>query len=176
MVLASTGDRTTLEELAQLADKIVEVPTPPVAAVHVPQFTAEVNQRGCHVPVHPAHAPHLTQPSVGITSVSGMRPRNARPLAPGRETLRPVASSNMRYWPNTKSFILRYRPHYSHSFSCRHRRRSECNLSLPSRTCKSSRYFQPTSGQRHTVNDFRETLRHTQPWTTSHTPLGLYCR
>ena len=44
MVLASTPDTTGLEDLAQLADRIMEVATPTVAAVHTPQITSEVQQ------------------------------------------------------------------------------------------------------------------------------------
>ena len=44
MVLASTGDKVSLEELAQLADKIVEVAVPSVSAVSVPQLKTEVEQ------------------------------------------------------------------------------------------------------------------------------------
>ena len=42
MVLTSTGDK----ELAQVADKIVEVAVPSVSAVSVPQLTTEVEQLG----------------------------------------------------------------------------------------------------------------------------------
>lgn len=44
MVLASTGDKSNLEELAQLADKITEVAAPSIASVTAPQLTAEVDQ------------------------------------------------------------------------------------------------------------------------------------
>ena len=44
LVLASTGDKVSLEELAQLADKNVEVAVPSVSAVSVPQLTTEVEQ------------------------------------------------------------------------------------------------------------------------------------
>ena len=45
MVLASTPDTTDLDDLAQLADKIVEVAIPSVAAVHTPSpLNAEVEQ------------------------------------------------------------------------------------------------------------------------------------
>ena len=45
MVLASTPETTSLEDLAQLADKIVEVTIPSVAAVHtIPNLNAEVEQ------------------------------------------------------------------------------------------------------------------------------------
>lgn len=44
MVLASTGDDVSLDALAQLADKIVEVAAPSVSTVVAPQLTAEVDQ------------------------------------------------------------------------------------------------------------------------------------
>ena len=45
MVLASAGRNTSLEELAQMADKIVEVATPSVSAVNVsPQLATEIDQ------------------------------------------------------------------------------------------------------------------------------------
>ena len=44
MVLDSTGDKVSLEELAQLADENVEVAVPSVSAVSVPQLTTEVEQ------------------------------------------------------------------------------------------------------------------------------------
>ena len=44
MVLASAGDTVSLEELAQLADKVVEVAAPSISAVSAPQLTAEVAQ------------------------------------------------------------------------------------------------------------------------------------
>ena len=45
MVLASTPDTTSLEDLAQLADKIVEVAIPSLAAVHTPSpRSTEVEQ------------------------------------------------------------------------------------------------------------------------------------
>ena len=44
MVLASTPDTMGLEDLAQLADKIMEVATPTIAAIHTPQITSEVEQ------------------------------------------------------------------------------------------------------------------------------------
>ena len=42
MVLASTPDTTSLEDLAELADKIVEVATPAIAAVATSSLTTEV--------------------------------------------------------------------------------------------------------------------------------------
>ena len=44
MVLASTAATVSLDDLAELADKIVEVAAPTVNAVHTPQLTSEVEQ------------------------------------------------------------------------------------------------------------------------------------
>ena len=44
MVLASTPDTTTIDDLAQLADKIMEVATPTIAAVNTPPIASEVEQ------------------------------------------------------------------------------------------------------------------------------------
>ena len=44
MVLASTDDTASLNNLAELADKIVEVATPAVCAVQTPRLLSEVEQ------------------------------------------------------------------------------------------------------------------------------------
>ncbi len=46
MVLASTADTTSLDNLAELADKVVEVAAPPVAVIRNPsqQLNSEVDQ------------------------------------------------------------------------------------------------------------------------------------
>ena len=44
MILASTADTVSLENLAELADKIVEVAIPSVSAVDTPKLTTEVEQ------------------------------------------------------------------------------------------------------------------------------------
>ena len=44
MVLASSSDDVSLEELAQLADRIMDVSTPTVAAVTGPSITSELEQ------------------------------------------------------------------------------------------------------------------------------------
>ena len=46
MVLASTADTTSLDSLAELADRVAEVAAPPVCNVHTltPQFGSEVDQ------------------------------------------------------------------------------------------------------------------------------------
>ena len=53
MVLVSTDESLTLDKLAELADKVVEVATPSVSAVTVsstPQLTTEVAHRGNQTP------------------------------------------------------------------------------------------------------------------------------
>jgi len=44
MVLASTRDNTPMEDLAQLADKIIEVAAPPIVSTVTPQQTSEMEQ------------------------------------------------------------------------------------------------------------------------------------
>ena len=44
MVLASTGNAMSLEALAQMADKIVEVATPTISAINAPHISSEVDQ------------------------------------------------------------------------------------------------------------------------------------
>ena len=44
MVLASTDESLTLDKLAELADKVMEVAIPSVAAIHTPQPVTEVTQ------------------------------------------------------------------------------------------------------------------------------------
>ena len=44
MVLVSIGDNSNLEELAELADKIIKVAAPSNAFVTAPQLTAEMDQ------------------------------------------------------------------------------------------------------------------------------------
>ena len=44
MVLASTGDKSNLEELAQLADKIIDVAALSIPSKTEPQLSAEVDQ------------------------------------------------------------------------------------------------------------------------------------
>ena len=44
MVLASTDESLTLNKLAELADKVMEVATPSVSAIATPQITTEVEQ------------------------------------------------------------------------------------------------------------------------------------
>jgi hypothetical protein len=44
MVLASTGDSTSLDDLAQLADKITEVTMPSVSAVSTNDFSTELER------------------------------------------------------------------------------------------------------------------------------------
>ena len=44
MVIASTDESLTLDKLAELADKVMEVAIPSVAAIHTPQPVTEVTQ------------------------------------------------------------------------------------------------------------------------------------
>lgn len=44
MVLASTADTVSLEELATLANKVMDIAAPSIAAVHTPHISTEVEQ------------------------------------------------------------------------------------------------------------------------------------
>ena len=87
MVLASTGDRVSLDELAQLADKIVEVAAPSISAVVAPRLTAEVDQLRTEV----------TRLKELVTSLSvrgkSMRSRSPSPFRP-----RPPADSTLCWY------------------------------------------------------------------------------
>ena len=77
MVLASTGENVALEDLAQLADKIVEVALPSVSAVHATPVTAEVEQLRAEV----ARLTKLVQ------SMASPRRRSASPHPPADSAL-----------------------------------------------------------------------------------------
>lgn len=82
MVLASTGDTVSLEQLAKLADKIAEVATPSVSTVTSLHLTAEVDQLRTEVTclqevvkalskrqrVPPRRSPTLSRPSTPSNS------------------------------------------------------------------------------------------------------------
>ena len=95
MVIASTGNAMSLEALAQMADKIVEVATPTISAINAPHISSEVDQQRKEVAhlreiisslntsrvapdplaqedAHPAHTQQiLLPPLVGIIAVLG---------------------------------------------------------------------------------------------------------
>ena len=76
MVLTSTGDK----ELAQVADKIVEVAVPSVSAVSVPQLTTEVEQLRADV----THLTELVRKSLSSRGrpMQGHSPSPAQPCPP----------------------------------------------------------------------------------------------
>ena len=103
MVLASTGDTVSLEDLAQLADKIMEVAAPSVSSLSSPQLASEMDQHVLRSPacgsfyslfqwghanppgaVCPALLPHTPHPtSAGTTSVLETTPSIADSLLEG---------------------------------------------------------------------------------------------
>lgn len=108
MVLASAGGTQSLLELADLADKVMEVATPVISQVSnnpdVEQLRTEVAdlksllksmQHFQHRLVAPP-AQLLSQHnlSVGITIASVKMPRSANLPAPGRETTKPVTDGD----------------------------------------------------------------------------------
>ena len=121
MVLASTGASQSLEELADLADKVMDVAAPTVTQINT-QFSSDVDQlrseisdlkslfKSMHLakpsfnhcpskfPRHsPSSAPRKTQPSsnlIGIIIVLRMMPKSANLCALGCETNRPVTNAD----------------------------------------------------------------------------------
>jgi hypothetical protein len=89
-----------LEELAILAEKVMDVAALSVAAVSTPQTTTDVE----HAPL--VHTPLLTPPCAGTTNVLARMPVSAERRVHGREMTRSVASGDKRSWPQTKSPIL----------------------------------------------------------------------
>ena len=126
MVLASTGDTVSLEDLAQLMDKIMKVAAPLVSSLSSPQLTSEMDQLRSKIAslwklvqsrsvearklsriVRPALLPHTPHPtSAGTTSVLEMTPSIADHSARRQETTRPAASGDKCHWPSPKSPIL----------------------------------------------------------------------
>ncbi len=112
MVLASTSDHLPLEELAQLADRIMDV-SPPTVATVTPTPLAELDHlrsevarlqslvqqinmdRPSRQSSHPASPAPADLPTfAGITFGLVIVPASADRLAPSRETTRPVASGD----------------------------------------------------------------------------------
>ena len=128
IVLASTPDSATLDELAEMADKIAEVAAPSVAAVHTPPatpLTAEVdslraevsgleklmqqlsrpsrlfNHRSPHRSPRRSPTPPTSPTSAVFIASLVTTPGVVVPLAPGRETPRPVTSGDQCRRPRT---------------------------------------------------------------------------
>jgi len=73
MVLASTDESLTLNKLAELADKVMEVATPSVSAIATPQITTEVEQLRTEV----------TRLQELVKSLTTHKPANDLPPTPG---------------------------------------------------------------------------------------------
>ena len=98
MVLASTPDTSTLEEVAQLADKIVEVASPTtVAAV---QTNTDVDQLRTEVSRLTDMVKSLTKPKRPLVVVHQVHTLSQVPLSAGTIT------SGDEHWPTTKSPVL----------------------------------------------------------------------
>ena len=125
MVLASAGGSQSLEELADLADKVIYVAAPAVLKLtpysaqmlinHVQRYQMSNRYsnpcicQNLHLTVislsplivHPAqlHVKHNHPPiSVSIISVLGMMPKSANLRALGQEMNRPVTNGNQCSW------------------------------------------------------------------------------
>ena len=91
MVLASAGDTVSLEELAQLADKVVEVAAPSISAVSAPQLTAEVAQL-C------AEVTHLRELVKSLSSRGrSFQTRSPSPAQTGTPTNSPLCWYHLRF-------------------------------------------------------------------------------
>ena len=138
MVLASTRDGTPIEDLAQLADKIIEVAAPPIVSA-VTTLSADMEQLKAQIASltklvsslqqqqqqrfrRCSKSPHLDHcvidalqyrtikilTSVGITRVLEMMPGNANHPARSQETSRPTTNGGRCPRPAPKSPILRH--------------------------------------------------------------------
>ena len=117
LILASTAKAISLQELATLADKVMEVATPTVATVspsdslvaEISELKAEITQVKQllkHRPVllvheqtvqlEPIHP--LIQICAGIIRSLESRPKSANHLVLRRETSRPVTSGDGHHW------------------------------------------------------------------------------
>ncbi len=93
MVLATAPAATTLEELAELADKVAEVTTPAVAAITPTQRTSDLDQLRAEVA-------KLQTTIQSLTKERGSRPFRGGPRlrSPGP----PTASNDTICWYHTK--------------------------------------------------------------------------
>ena len=111
MVLASSGNSISLDQLAQLADCIVDVATPTLASVTAPQSSHELEQLCSEISqlqavtqtndlvflVAAAHPALSRTTSAGTIASLATKPTNIPHSAPSRETTRPVASGYCGY-------------------------------------------------------------------------------
>ena len=116
VVLASAPETASLDELAQLADRITDAAPPTIAGITPPQ--EEVEQLRAEVSrltdprLHTVHCLPITAHSAGTMSVSARQHRSAAPIVPSRETTRPVTRGDKCNRPSHQSPVLRYRQEY----------------------------------------------------------------
>ena len=135
MVLGSTADTVTLQQLAELVDRIIDVAAPSESAVHTPQLSADVDQlrtevtklqrldkslsTRSHLKLRCSPTPsHSATPSRSPTSNSPIlcwynqkyRKDAIKCKSPcdWALTTRPLTSGGECCWPSTKSPILCY--------------------------------------------------------------------
>lgn len=82
MVLASTQDTVSLEKLAELADRIVEVATPSISAVTTASLTTELEQMRTEM----SRLQQLVKASFPRRTRSHSRPFSGRSPSPTRPT------------------------------------------------------------------------------------------
>ena len=84
MVLASSPDSTTIDELAQLADKVIVAAPPSVAAVTQPTVASEVDELRAEVVKLKETLSHLSSSRLSsrARSPSPYRPRPSSPYRP----------------------------------------------------------------------------------------------
>ena len=115
MVLASTPDTGNLEDLAQLADKVVEVAVPSVANVNASTDLQQLRQEVADLKgmLQSLKLTRRAAPQVQLLLLNShrnfvgtmpnlvTRHRSANPHAANRETPRPRANGDGRLWPHT---------------------------------------------------------------------------
>ena len=131
MVLASSGAAESLDDLATLADKVLDAAPPSMASITQPSsevddlrtevsrltelvtsLTTQGHSSRYRSPSprrqpRPRHPP-LPTAFAGITPALEVEHENPPHPARSRETFRPVVSGDTRHWPTTESPILRY--------------------------------------------------------------------
>ena len=145
MVITPSAGALNLDQLAQLADYIVEAsPAPTIAATNtITQLNHQISEltrwlkdlftqmskavssfnHGAldHDDVNHTHLSQMTT-SAGITEDSEMMPRNVNHPARSREMVRPIASGDKQSWPTNKSPTISDRCHFwtpnSHQHGC----------------------------------------------------------
>ena len=127
-VLASNGDKSNLEEVAHLADKIIEVAAPSITSVTTPQPTAEVDQLHAEIAglrklirallqqgdsimfEHPTHVSLICLLNLFFVGNAGDFTQSVNHHVQDREMSRPATSSNKCCWSSTKLPLLCYGP------------------------------------------------------------------